>query len=95
MDLPGPNQRFDINDIVHPLCFPNPNTNLLEPIRPRMPQLPIYNRYGKTPENDFETTAPLQEKEIQMPPRMGTSDETNTAAPPPPARTTTETDEIP
>ena len=66
MNLPGPKERFDIDDIVHPLCYPNPNSNLLKPIRPRMPQIPIYKKYDKTPENDFETTPPLQEKEVQM-----------------------------
>ena len=71
MDLPGKNQRFDIDDLRHPSHYPDPNTNLLAPIRPRMPQLPIYKKYNaKPPENDFQAATPPQEKAIQVRPKV-------------------------
>ena len=96
MDLPGKNQRFDIDDLRHPSHYPDPNTNLLAPIRPRMPQFPIYKKYNaKTPENDFQAATPPQEKAIQVRPEVGPCDKNDSSAPPPPRRETTNADECP
>ena len=96
MNVPGPNHRFDIDDIRHPFDFPNPNTDLLAPIRPRMPQLPIYRKYNeKTPENDLQAAGALQEKDVQVRPEMVAREKSNPPPTPPPAQETTESDEIP
>ena len=51
MDLPKRDQGVDLDDIVHPLCFWNLNTELLTELRPRMPQIPYYYKNVKIPEN--------------------------------------------
>ena len=96
MDVPDSNHRFGIDDIRHPSDFPDPNTDLLAPIRPRMPQLPIYRKFNETaPENDLQAAGASQEKDVQVCSEMGAGNSTDPAAAPPPARAATETDSLP
>ena len=86
MDVPDSNHRFDINDIRHLSSFPDPNTDLLAPIRPRMPLLPIYRKFNETtPENDLQAAGASQEKDVQVCSEMDPGDTANPAAAPPPA----------